>query len=280
LELQQRAVEFASLFALGEVRVGVLERMPPPELKATVMGVVSENKPVGSTLNQDADLLGDEIPSAVGSVPDGQAAITHNNQDLLAEIFGNSSSPNPSTALSPAQSQKSTVDDILGLFGSSGPAATPVSTHMPSSDPPSAFSLPQTQSPPPPPPQATPQATPRLTSYTAYDKNELKVTLTPQTSAARPGVVVILARFQVAGVSPVTGLNFQAAVPKSQQLQMLPMSSPDVNPGAVETQQMRVVAPVGSAIRLRLRISFSVAGRTVQDQVDFAGFPPGLTSGS
>ena len=39
LELQQRAVEFASLFALGELRVGVLERMPPPELKATVTGV-------------------------------------------------------------------------------------------------------------------------------------------------------------------------------------------------------------------------------------------------
>ena len=79
---------------------------------------------------------------------------------------------------------------------------------------------------------------------------------------------------------------------------MLPMSSPDVNPGATETQQMRVVAPVGvsllywvpalyklmlscqSNIRLRLRISFSVAGRAVQDQVDFGGFPPGLTSGS
>lgn len=39
LELQQRAVEFASLFTLGEMRVGVLEQMPPPELKATVMGV-------------------------------------------------------------------------------------------------------------------------------------------------------------------------------------------------------------------------------------------------
>jgi AP-1 complex subunit gamma-1 len=50
LELQQRAVEFEHLYALGtEVREGVLERMPPPELKATVMGVVSENKPVGST---------------------------------------------------------------------------------------------------------------------------------------------------------------------------------------------------------------------------------------
>lgn len=69
LELQQRAVEFASLFNLGEVREGVLERMPPPELKATVMGVgksylvsrgniaefqaVSENKPVGSTQSKD-----------------------------------------------------------------------------------------------------------------------------------------------------------------------------------------------------------------------------------
>ena len=39
LELQQRAVEFDSLFSLGELREGVLERMPPPELKATVMGV-------------------------------------------------------------------------------------------------------------------------------------------------------------------------------------------------------------------------------------------------
>jgi hypothetical protein len=39
LELQQRAVEFASLFTLGDLREGVLERMPPPELKATVMGV-------------------------------------------------------------------------------------------------------------------------------------------------------------------------------------------------------------------------------------------------
>lgn len=39
LEIQQRAVEFASLFNLGEIRSGVLERMPAPELKATVLGV-------------------------------------------------------------------------------------------------------------------------------------------------------------------------------------------------------------------------------------------------
>ena len=37
LEIQQRAVEFANLFNLGEIRSGVLERMPAPELKATVL---------------------------------------------------------------------------------------------------------------------------------------------------------------------------------------------------------------------------------------------------
>lgn len=39
LEIQQRSVEFASLFNQGEIFVGVLERMPAPELKATVIGI-------------------------------------------------------------------------------------------------------------------------------------------------------------------------------------------------------------------------------------------------
>ncbi|KAH9932656.1 Adaptor protein complex AP-1 gamma subunit [Amylocystis lapponica] len=277
LEIQQRAVEFASLFNL-DVRGGVLERMPPPELKATVMGVVSENKPVGSVQpGKDGDLLGDDIPSASAPTTNGtaQAAVAQSNQDLLAEIFGSSSTP---AAPSPAPSQKSTVDDILGLFGSTStppvqaspfPASTPVQAA------PSAFALPQAQA-----PAVQAPAQPRLTAYPAYDKNELKITLTPQTSAQRPGVVNILARFQVSGNNSVTGLNFQAAVPKSQQLQMLPMSNPDIHPGAVETQQMRVMAPAGANIRLRLRISYSVAGQGVQEQVDFNGFPAGLTGGT
>ncbi|KAH9916322.1 adaptin N terminal region-domain-containing protein [Fomitopsis serialis] len=265
LEIQQRAVEFASLFNL-DVRAGVLERMPPPELKATVMGV--------ALFVCQGDLLGDDIATGPAAPVNGHAPV-QNNQDLLAEIFGSSSAP---TAPSPAQSQKSTVQDILGLFDS--PAAstsTPVQTQAPplpvSNGAGSAFSLPQTQT---PPPQLAAQ--PRLTAYPAYDKNELRIMLTPQ--VPKPGVVNILARFQMAGNTPATGLNFQAAVPKSQQLQMLPMSNPDVQPGAVETQQMRVIAPVGANVRLRLRISFSVGGRAVQDQVDFNGFPPGITSGT
>lgn len=143
------------------------------------------------------------------------------NQNLLAEIFG--SSTTSSTAGATPQPPRATVDDILGLFGTStstGP--TLLSSHAPPASAPagSAFSLPSTQSqmlvtptPAPAPPSAT-SAAPRLTSYTAYERHELKVTLTPQTSPTRPGVVMILARFQVTGSVPATNLNFQAAVPK------------------------------------------------------------------
>ena len=82
---------------------------------------------------------------------------------------------------------------------------------MPTSVPQSAFSLPQSQ---PPPQQQQQQQQQRLTAYTAYEKNELKVTLTPQTSPNRPGIVNVLARFQVTGQNAAAGLSFQVAVPK------------------------------------------------------------------
>jgi hypothetical protein len=211
LELQQRAVEYASLLTLGELQVGVLERMPPPELKATVMGIVSENKPVGSTRGgKEGDLLGDDIAS-----PTPQAV--QNSQDLLAEIFGSSvpaTSPQPASSISP-QPQKSNIQDILGLFDASPNPASPAPAPISSASS-LAFSIPaqplaQTQA---PAAQQQPSTAPRLTSYTAYEKNELKITLTPQTSAARPGIVNIMARFQVSGTNTATGLHFQAAVPK------------------------------------------------------------------
>ena len=167
-----------------------------------------------------ADLLGDEVvpPTPVNGQP---TATVQSNQDLLAEIFGPSTSisSTPATASPPTQTQRSKVDDILNLFGTSSNLPSAPATPQPSTVPPSYTSPPsslftptqaQAQSPPTP----AVAAQPRLTSYTAYDKNDVKITLTPQTSAARPGVVMILARFQVSGSVAATGLSFQAAVPK------------------------------------------------------------------
>ena len=154
-----------------------------------------------------------------------QQVATKSNKDLLLEIFGDSSvSAAPSSARPPLTAQKSTVDDILGLFGSTSivPASAPASSAPPSSylstpTETSTFSQsqPQQRSQSPPRSAIPPTATqPRLPTYTAYEKNDLKITLTPQSSPTKPGVVMILARFQVSGAIEATGLNFQAAVPK------------------------------------------------------------------
>jgi len=275
LEIQQRSVEFASLFNQGEqIFVGVLERMPVPEIKATVIGVVSEKKPVGS-LRTDADMI-DLDDSAPPTTANGQNG-AHNDIASLLGFGGGGTSAGPAAA--PGKTQRSAIDDILGLFDSSpntGTATPPPASVTPQ---PVASLFDMTPTPAAPSPQPVAPAAPKLPGYTAYDKNNLKITLTPQVSATKPGLVNILARFQVTGMTPAIGLNFQAAVPKTQQLQMMPMSSPTVNPGATETQQMRVMAPVGAQVRLRLRISFTIGGQAVQDQVDFSGFPPNLTSG-
>ena len=76
----------------------------------------------------------------------------------------------------------------------------------------SLFDLTSSVAPSAPPPK--PAAAPKLPSYTAYDKNDLVISLTPQRSTTQPGVVDILARFQVKGSTAVNGLNFQVAVPK------------------------------------------------------------------
>ena len=166
---------------------------------------------------------------------------TSNTQNLLDEIFGNSpaaesmptaQSPIQNTPASPPPKPRNAIDDILGLFptATSTPPPNPINTTvptlgglgsdlisptyaggspMPTPIPQSAFSLPQTPS-----PLQHQQQQQRLTTYTAYEKNELKVTLTPQTNPNRPGIVNILARFQVTGQNVATGLSFQVAVPK------------------------------------------------------------------
>jgi len=181
---------------------------------------VSERKPVGSTrTDKDSivDLIGDDntvTPPSSGAVA---GPSTH---DLLADIFGSSSSePTPSS--SGPVPQRSAANDIMSLFDSS-PATTtspPPASAPASSASGSLFDMvsPSATSPPPaaaPAPTPAPKAPAQqqLQSYPAYEKNGLKITLTPKTSPAQAGVVQILARFT--STQSVENVNFQVAVPK------------------------------------------------------------------
>ncbi|EUC60879.1 gamma-adaptin (adaptor HA1/AP1 adaptin gamma subunit), putative [Rhizoctonia solani AG-3 Rhs1AP] len=287
LEIQQRAVEFASLFSQVEIRGGVLEVMPPPEIKATVIGTVSERRSVGSTrTDKDSllDLMGDEPAPAAAAPP------APSNTDLLADLFGGGGGGAAPAAPAPTP-QKNSIQDILGLFDS-----TPVSAATPPPAPAANGtglgglfdSVPVAQPTPPKPATPTLAPAPALApasapaqnrpTFVAYDKNGLRVILVPQVLPSKPGMVQVQARFEATS-GPVQGVSFQVAVPRTQQLQMLPMSSADVNPGNVETQVLKILAPPGSLVKLRIRIAFTGSKGAVQEQLDFAGFPASMTNG-
>ena len=291
VEIQQRSVEFANLLQRSDIRDGVLESMPPPEIKQTVLGTVSEAKPVGSTRSdKDAllDLMGDEMPVASGgaaaSAGAGAGASTQQStHDLLADIFGGNDMGGAPAAAAPAaaatQKPKSSVNDILGLFGDSGSAPAPQTSAPPASSyggmdllggldsSTSSTAAPAAAAAPAP---AAPSPAPSAKAHTVYNAHDLTITLTPTTNPARPDIVNITARFTSTSSTPIAAVNFQAAVPKTHKLQMQAISNADIAPGATETQALRVMAPNNAPVRLRLRISFTVNGEQVQDQLDWS----------
>ncbi len=100
VEIQQRAVEYGSLFGQdAELRRQVLERMPPPPM------IRQEVKPIGRPSRRKADLV--DLMGEENGTMDPVAVSNANNTDLLADLFGDS------PAAPPAKSSESTID----LFG-------------------------------------------------------------------------------------------------------------------------------------------------------------------
>jgi AP-1 complex subunit gamma-1 len=247
VEVQQRAVEYGNLFGYDQIRRGVLEKMPPPEIREEqrVLGeapakrkpaVAGKGKKAPKQSEQEMllDLMGgSDLPSPSSTINGSQ-----NNADLLADILGGGNSlpsPSPQSAPSP---QRSNVNSILDLFDSSGPAPIAQQHQGPSSavDLFSGLSSPQPQ-------VSTPPAG-GPTAHHAYNKNDLNITIQLQRNTE--GLVQVLARFYNTGsLSRISGISLQAAVPKTQRLQLNAISSADLDAGQEATQAMRVTGSKG-----------------------------------
>ncbi|KAK7523991.1 adaptin N terminal region-domain-containing protein [Phyllosticta citriasiana] len=280
VEIQQRAVEYGNLFAYDSIRRGVLERMPPPEIREAqrVLGestskkrsskLVSKKKPSQVT-EQDMllDLMGgSDVPGP--SAPSNTNG-SQNNADLLADILGGGMSSPPPQTTSPPPAAQSNVNSIMDLFsnnsGTTTPQPQPAAAARP---PPPADLFGGLASPPPaaatPPPGSAP-------AHEAYNKNDLHITFQVQRSG---NSAQILARFRNASnFGRLSNVTLQAAVPKSQKLQLQAISNGDLDGGMEATQQMRIAAvsgPLPAKIRLRLRIGYSKDGNAVMEQVDWS----------
>ncbi|KAI7885398.1 Adaptor protein complex AP-1 gamma subunit [Lichtheimia hyalospora FSU 10163] len=275
VEIQQRAVEYTHLFSFDNIRAAVLEPMPVPEGRSIIE--TNDNGPTSPAPGKsskagpsDQDLLldlmgvgtasgGDEQESnATSSLAPESPAAPHStpqqsqpaqNMDLLADLFGGSSAP-PATQQQlptspPASSNTNVLMDLLGGSDTtSAPApSTPPAQSVNSLD--SLASLGQAFSPvsPSSPAQRSLGST-QQSGYQAYSKNGLDINLVPSRDRNNPAIINIQVLFANSGAQGViSSLQFQAAVPRSQKLQMAPASSNVVQPGTTEKQQMRINNP-------------------------------------
>ncbi|KAL2135360.1 hypothetical protein VTI74DRAFT_8886 [Chaetomium olivicolor] len=256
VEVQQRAVEFGNLFAYDQIRRGVLEKMPPPQIKeeSRVLGEAAKkstktaNRKSKAIKPKEEDLLFDLMGES--SAPAAAPVNGSNNTDLLADILGGTTSPAPA-ATSPPHGQ-SNVASIMDLF-SQGPVSTPSPAQTASAHPtPSVDLFSTTASPPPQATAPAPAAAP--TGFPCYDNNGLNVTIQTQRNAE--GAIQATARFRNTGGAALSNVGLQAAVPKSQKLQLLAISATELAAGQEATQMMRVAGCKGP-LRLRLRIGYS-----------------------
>jgi AP-1 complex subunit gamma-1 len=239
VEIQQRAVEYSNLFAVDSIRRGVLEKMPPPEIREEqrVLGeapkkqLSSRSRKPKQVTEQDMllDLMSDD------SAPSKPINGSQNNADLLMDILGGGPSSTP--ANESGSSQKSNVDAIMGLFGNSSASPAPTQSSSASND--LLGGLGGTTS---TPPASSVRSPPPTSIQPAYNKNGLQIGFQLQRSAA--GIQAI-ARFRNTGGSSLSSVSLQAAVPKTQKLQLQSISTTDLGPGAEATQQLRIISVQG-----------------------------------
>uniref|UniRef100_A0A8C2SVX4 AP-1 complex subunit gamma n=1 Tax=Coturnix japonica TaxID=93934 RepID=A0A8C2SVX4_COTJA len=115
-----------------------------------------------------------------------------------------------------------------------------------------------------------------IPSITAYNKNGLKIDFSFERSNTNPSVTVITIQASNSTELDMTDFVFQAAVPKTFQLQLLSPSSsviPAFNSGTI-TQVIKVLNPQKQQLRMRIKLTYNHKGSAMQDLAEVNNFPP------
>uniref|UniRef100_A0AAQ5X297 AP-1 complex subunit gamma n=1 Tax=Amphiprion ocellaris TaxID=80972 RepID=A0AAQ5X297_AMPOC len=261
VELQQRAVEYNALFKkYDHMRPALLERMPIMEKTAT-------NGPT-----EIVQTNGETEPSVVESKhPPPVTQPTNQANDLLDLLGGNDVVPVIQTTMptKPASAGGELLDLLGDLSLSGGPPPAPAPS-VPTSQP--SFLLDGLSS----QPLFNDIAAAGIPPMTAYNKNGLKIDFTFERANPNPNIAVITIHASNSTEADMTDFVFQAAVPKTFQLQLLSPSSnvvPALNQGTV-TQVIRVLNPQKQQLRMRIKLTYTLKGSAVQDLAEVNNFPP------
>lgn len=282
IDLQQRGVEFMQLFGpYNHLRESLLEKMPamtinringtngngeneiteipmPTEKTSNTTNVVKSNTDTLLDLLGSGDDIIMSTPSIVSSTP--APAATNNLLDLLGDIDlsapaipvmsnnnnNNLTSPITMSILDNNENSKIPDVSVFGLNGGSAPANYDLGLD---------FLAPSTTA---------------SKIVTAYDKNDILVQLAAINQSDHQQIIMTTTNNSLETLEQYL---FQAAVPKSFQLQMMSPSGSVMLPGGQITQEMRVKSNSPSAVlRMKLRISYVCNGNPILEQCEVSGF--------
>ncbi|KAJ1137226.1 hypothetical protein NDU88_003639 [Pleurodeles waltl] len=119
----------------------------------------------------------------------------------------------------------------------------------------------------------TPAAIPPLM---VFNKNGLQVSFTFERPESSSALLVITTSISNSTAADISDFVFQAAVPKNLQLQLQAPSGnmvPASNEGVI-TQLIRILNPQKVPLKMRLRLSYTHFGNSIQEVCEVSNFPP------
>jgi AP-1 complex subunit gamma-1 len=306
VELQQRAIEYSTIFKWDNIRKQLLERIPVQEVVRTPTNVLSPattpdiKKPgaaVGSSSssNNNVGNLLDWDDAAPAATPKSPSSGANSNTAALLDIFGGGPTPvapTPATTTA-AKPPVDPLGDLLGLGPiSPTPSVAPVSplggglqgllaTPTPVSGGLGGLeglSLGAPVSSPTPSSPSAPLNGP-LPTMTVYNKNGLTVYFDVVKQAQYPNITLINCSFANSTPSPMNNFEFKAAVPKCVNLQVKPPSGNVVAPmnSGRLTQQIKMQNTLHGEkpLLLKIKLDYLQNGAPVSDIADVT-FPSGV----
>jgi len=236
LELQQRSVEFSSLFNKhDDKRPGILERMPLFEKTEEERSYSESNDPAAGE-------------KAASSAP----AVNSAQQSALDDLLGLGDLGTGTAAATPAPAPVMNSSNLVDLLGDLGISAAPT-TAAPVAAPAASKSIPSIE------PWCDDNLGMKM-DFQKIDTNILAINMTITNSSLS---------------YEVTDFSFLAAVPKQLQINLAQPSSTSVSPGMTLSQQMRVNNPNKVALKMKCKMSYKLNGNPVGpiDKV-IGNFPP------
>ncbi|XP_023230332.1 AP-1 complex subunit gamma-1-like [Centruroides sculpturatus] len=256
VELQQRAVEFSTLFSKHDhLRASLLERMPQIESK-------------NGSLLQNGQATEEELKNGIVELEPLSEKQQTPDSTILLDLLGGSNE----SQIKPTEISKNLVsgpgngNDLLDLLGDVDITSLKNQTTISSSgelcnvidgiiNSKSSMNY--------------------IPSMTIFEKNGLKLDFNFEKPIDNPQLVVIYLTASNQTAKVMNDFLFQAAVPKTFQLQLLPPTSsviPPSNTGNIK-QTIKVVNPNKTQLRMRIKLSYSIDGILVQEQTEVNNFP-------